>query len=391
MAGSMRERPGGSGRWELRVELAADPATGKRRQLSRVFRGSARQASTALARLVVEAGGREIAEISGTVDELFESWITAPGRGGRPRAASSSYQERRRYERHVQPSFGTSPPGRVRREDVNRLYQDLLAGGLAPTSVRRVHQLISAMYRWGQGVGRVDGNPAAHASPPGAPTPAPRAPELATVDRILAAAAQSDPELLLVVRLGAVTAARRSELVALRWSNIDLQGGSIAIEAGEVVVPGLQRRNPRRVTTSTKTGDGGVLLLDDLTIKLLNEHRQRQLDVAAGLGMVLSDGYVFAADQSTARAWHPDTLTTRVRRLCAGVAGADGVSLKSLRAFVASELEAQGSDLATAQAVLRHRSAQTTARHYRVAREARVRSATRGLGEHLGVSETPPA
>lgn len=72
-----------------------------------------------------------------------------------------------------------------------------------------------------------------------------------------------------------------------------------------------------------------------------------------------------------------------MERLRAGVPGAERVTLKSLRAFVASELEADGADLTTAQAVLRHRSSTTTARHYKAAREARVRQATRGLGERL--------
>lgn len=244
------------------------------------------------------------------------------------------------------------------------------------------------MYAWGQSVGRVDANPAEHASPPGASTPNPRAPEMATVDRILATAAAFDPELLLLVRLGAVTAARRSELVALRWSDFDLDEGLVAIEAGQVVVPGPEKGKPNRVTTSTKTGEGGVLLLDDTTIDMLRQHRRLQVEVARKLDIELPDGYVFAADETTEKAWHPDTLSARMRRLCDKVPGAAGVSLKSLRAFVASELEAQGADLTTAQAVLRHRSAQTTARHYRVAREARVRSATRGLGERLGL---PPA
>lgn len=384
MSGSMRERPEGSGRWELRVELAPDPSTGRRRQLSRVFRGSARQASTALAHLVVEAGGRDVAEVSGTVDALFAGWIDAPGRGGRPRAASSVYQETRRYERHVQPVLGSWPPGRVRREDLNRLYQSLLADGLAPTSVRRVHQLVSAMYGWGQGVGRVEDNPATHASPPGGSTPSPEAPELEVVQALLDAAAELDAELYLIIRLGAVTAARRSELVGLRWSALDLAAGTVAIEAGEVVVPSEERGQPRRVTTETKTGESGTLSLDAETVELLVAHRTRQNEAADACAATFpDDGHVFAADVVGARAWHPDTLSARMRRLADAVPEARGVTLKALRAFVASELEAEGADLTTAQAVLRHRSPQTTARHYRAARASRVREASRGLGERL--------
>jgi integrase len=390
MAGSMRERPAGSGRWELRVSLAPS-ADGKRRQLSRVVRGSARQASTALARLVVEAGGRDISEVSGTVDSLFKAWIDGPGRGGRPRAASSTYQERQRYTKHVQPVFGSWPPGRVRREDLNRLYGELLAGGLGPTSVRRVHQLISAMFSAGQAMGRVETNPAAHASPPSATPSMPAAPELAVIDDLLAEAAETDLELVLMVRLGAVTAARRSELVALRWSHFDLDAATVDIETGEVVVPGAEPLSPQRVQTETKTGESGTLSLDDASVGLLLEHRSAQKLIADELEIGWTDDrYVFAAEPDGLRPWHPDTLSARMARLRTRVPGADDVTLKSLRAFVASELEADGADLTTAQAVLRHRSSQTTAKHYRAARSVRVREATRGLGERLGRPASTP-
>lgn len=57
--------------------------------------------------------------------------------------------------------------------------------------------------------------------------------------------------------------------------------------------------------------------------------------------------------------------------------------LKYLRAYLASELAGVGLDNTTAQAVLRHRSSSTSARHYLAARDTRVRGATKGLGERL--------
>lgn len=353
--------------------------------MSRTFHGDERGARRALDRLFDAHGHRDVTEQSATVDALFDEWLAAPGRGGRPRAASSTYQERRRYERHVRPVLGKAAPNRVRTVDLNRLYDRLIAGGLSPTSVRRVHQLLSAMFSWAVSRGLADSNPAVGARPPSAPTAQPSAPELHVIDALLDAAAEVDRELLLVIRLGAVSAARRSELVALRWNHVDLDAGAVTIEAGEVVVPGAERGAPRRVTTSTKTNEAGTLSLDDETVALLVAHRERQDEAAGACGAVIpDDAYVFAATVDGSRAWHPDTFSARMERLSATVPGADDVTLKSLRAFTASELEASGADLTTAQAVLRHRSSQTTARHYRAARDARVRSATRGLGERLG-------
>ena len=167
--------------------------------------------------------------------------------------------------------------------------------------------------------------------------------------------------------------------MALRWDRFDLRAGTVRIEAGELRVPGLGV-----VTTDTKTGERATLSLDTHTLELLRKHRDEAERVAAACGIRLpADTYVFGPEPDGSRAWHPDTLSARTERLRAAVPGAERVTLKSLRAFVASELEADGADLTTAQAVLRHRSSTTTARHYKAAREARVRQATRDLGNRL--------
>ncbi len=73
----------------------------------------------------------------------------------------------------------------------------------------------------------------------------------------------------------------------------------------------------------------------------------------------------------------PDTLTPcrRLRKVVdrhGKVSGKRRITLKSLRAYVASELETLGNDAATAQAVLRHKSPLTTQRRFTDSQAARV-------------------
>lgn len=376
--GSVRQKRPGV--WEVRIPIAPDPTTRKRRQHSQLVYGDERAALNVRDALLVEHGGRDLQPASRTVTQLFEAWITSPGaKTGKPRSASSVYQERRRYLRHIEPAFGRIDPKRIRTVDVNRLYDALLRQGLSSTSVRRVHQLLSAMFSWGSSLGYATANPATGALVPSSSTPLPAAPTTDVVETLLDAAEKIDPELLLVLRLAAVTAARRSELAGLRWSHVDLGKKTVTIEVGEIHVP-----KQGRVETDTKTGFGAVLSLDDDTVELLKDHLGRQQTAMSDIGCEFRpEAYVFSADPCGSQAWHPDTLSSRVRRLTTRVPGAEGVTLKSLRAYVASELAGDGVDPTTAQAVLRHRSAATTARHYQAARETRVRSATRGLGERL--------
>ena len=72
-APGMRERSPGV--WELVVEAGRDPVTGKRRQVSRVFRGNLREAKKARAELLVEVAKGRHTGSRATLDDLFADWI----------------------------------------------------------------------------------------------------------------------------------------------------------------------------------------------------------------------------------------------------------------------------------------------------------------------------
>ena len=65
----MRERSPGV--WELFVQAGVDPVTGKRRQVSRVFRGNLRDAKKARAELLTEAEKGRHTGTAATVDQRW--------------------------------------------------------------------------------------------------------------------------------------------------------------------------------------------------------------------------------------------------------------------------------------------------------------------------------
>jgi integrase len=56
--------------------------------------------------------------------------------------------------------------------------------------------------------------------------------------RLLTATMDQDPELGLFLRLAVVLGARRSELVTLKWRDVDLDAGEVLIASGVVRVAG---------------------------------------------------------------------------------------------------------------------------------------------------------
>ena len=77
----MRERSAGV--WELIVPAGLDPVTGRRRQVSRIFRGNLRDAKQARAELLTEVSKGRHAGHCCHVEQLYADWIVELRRKGR--------------------------------------------------------------------------------------------------------------------------------------------------------------------------------------------------------------------------------------------------------------------------------------------------------------------
>ncbi|MCP3937134.1 MAG: hypothetical protein GY708_17400 [Actinomycetia bacterium] len=69
----MRERSRGV--WELIVHLGRDPLTGRRRQRSRTFRGTKREAERALRSLIASVEHGHITGTDTTLNGLLNAWL----------------------------------------------------------------------------------------------------------------------------------------------------------------------------------------------------------------------------------------------------------------------------------------------------------------------------
>jgi hypothetical protein len=88
--GSMRER--GAGRWQLRAYAGLDPITGKTLYRTRAFKGTKRQAQSALAHLVTEVDSGVVAPSAKTVAVLLDGWLTHIEYLGRSPSTLYGYQ-----------------------------------------------------------------------------------------------------------------------------------------------------------------------------------------------------------------------------------------------------------------------------------------------------------
>jgi integrase len=110
--------------------------------------------------------------------------------------------------------------------------------------------------------------------------------------RLLSVALAEDRELGLFLRLAVVLGARRGELCAVRWSDVDLDLGEVLIAGGIVRVPGESL-----VDKATKTHAKRRVAVGADTVELLRAHRLAQAKDALACGTTLAaDAYVFSHD-----------------------------------------------------------------------------------------------
>ncbi len=348
----MRPRPDrGEDAWELVVNVGNDPVSGKRKQRSRLFRGTKRNAETALAQLVAEVTDRRHGPgTDAPLSVLVERWLEMVADDLSPTTLQGYRGILRRY---IDPAIGKRPVSKITTPDLDAYYRALLAKPLAPATVRQVHAVLRRAFRQAVRWGWLSLNPAIDATPPQVRRSNHTPPSVEQVTALLAAAEKASPSMAALFRTSASTGARRGEVCGLRWSRVDLEGGSVLIESAVVEVDGSIFEK------DTKTHQSRRVALGPGTIAALRAQRSRcnELALAAGVGRAV-DPFVWSADLAGERPIAPGVVTKRFQRLAA--VHAPGAHLHDLRHFAASQLLAAGVPVKTVSGRLGHGSAAMT-------------------------------
>lgn len=306
MRGSKREKRPGV--WELRVYMGT--IDGHRYDKSRTFRGSARNADRELRKLLddVEAGRIGPRRVVGTVAEMMVRWCEDRRRDWAPRTHSENKAFVKRYITGTK--FGRMDASRVRPVDVKAFVKGLADTVGVPTA-RRAHTHLSSAFSEAVRVDELVVNPCAKVRPPKALPRVEREVSIADVVKVMSlAASKAKPgkmsPMAVLIRVALATAARRGELGALRWSDINLKTGVVKIGRALTAADG-------GVTVKgTKTGKTKLVHLDAGTVTVLAAWKRYQATEHLKVGETQSQGwYVWTRSPDGADPWHPDTISAR--------------------------------------------------------------------------------
>ena len=359
MAGSLRQRGGDA--WQLRVHAGRDPETGRKRYLERTFHGTRRQAEKALAALVAEADSTPmLTNRHATLETLLNAWLDHAALSFSPKTTSVT---KGYIEKTIVPALGSLPAAKLTSEDLDRFYRKLLTVGgpkhkYSPATVVRVHGILRRALSQGVRWGWIRENPATGATPPRVPVRNLKPPTPAEVARVFRSATETNPDLAAFIVLAASTGARRGELAALRWRDVNFEKSMLSIERGLVIA------DDQLVEQSTKTHQSRSVSLDAVTLGLLREHRTLMEGIAREHQVALSeDAFILSGSPDGSAPFRPDAFSRSFQKACRR-SGIQGMRLHDLRHYVATQLLGMGVDVRTVAGRLGHRNASTTLNVY---------------------------
>lgn len=259
---------------------------------TKTFHGTLTEARKEL-RALVRAGdtGQHVEPDKITVGEWIGQWIEAGAPGRKKEKVGQRTLER--YDEllrvHVVPKLGARPLQQLKSTEIDQLYLDMekQENGPSPRTQHHVHVVLSACMATAFRTKLLVANPMdALKQIPSVREVDEYAEEtdligegLSEAELAKLVAGFSTSSLYPVVALAAATGARRNELLALRWVDLDTDKKTVRIEWSleQTKKHGIRRKRPK-TARGRRTID-----LDHATLALLLAEKQRHLRLVAGV------------------------------------------------------------------------------------------------------------
>ncbi|WP_164704547.1 tyrosine-type recombinase/integrase [Blastococcus litoris] len=300
------------------------------------------------------------------LDAYLEDWIQ-----GQRLSPSTVASYRKNIRLHIDPHLGSGQVARLTGPMVDIWMRKLESsgradgtGGLSARTVRYVFTILRSALSDAVKHGRFPANPTDRSTPP-SPSEA-RPPEMQAwtaveLGRFLRWAAAYDRDAAMGWRLLAATGMRRGEALALRWRDIDLDAGRLAVRRSLGVIK-TKGAGQQLVEGPTKTGQSRVVDLDAGTVAALRAYRTARNEVA---GDLIRDGaLLFSNLDGSPR--HPERFSRQFvahlsrARQALGCEQLPAIRLHDLRHTHASLLLADGVPVKVVSERLGHANATIT-------------------------------
>lgn len=220
--------------------------------------------------------GMLVASKDQTLKEYLENWLEHVHR---PTLRISSYVKYRKVmDSYIIPALGKISLQKLTPQQVQALYAQKLKDGLKPRTVKSIHGLLHKALDDAVKWNLVSRNVCDIVSQPRAPRREPQLLSLSQAQILLDYVKQSRLEAFLVLAI--TTGMRRGEILALRWSDVDLIEGHLQVKRTVDYIA-----HYGFVETEAKTERGRrKIMLAPFVVEMLNAHRSNQMEERYKMG-----------------------------------------------------------------------------------------------------------
>ena len=352
--GSLRKRS--DGRWEGRYTVGRDEATGKlmyKNVLARTQAECKAKLREAMRNIPPETPAPDkqpsrehTAPVSQfTTEEWLRTWFELYSK---PNLRETTQEQYTNFlEKHLIPNIGNIPLDKLTSLRLQKLYQDLRTSGrvvqnnvecsgLSPKTVRSIHMVLHSALKQAVKEGLIKKNPTDGCNPPKLERKEMKVIQPEQIGAYLQAAANRNVLPMFYLEL---TSGLRRELLALLWTDLDLEKKSISVcksvrgSQGELKVSAPKTRHSIR-----------TVVIPRQTVDLLIQEHELHPD----------NPYMFPSPV-TGTMYHPDAAG-RIHRKLLREAGIEPVRFHDLRHTFATLALQNGVDIKTLSGMLGHYS-----------------------------------
>ena len=284
--------------------------------------------------------------------DYLDQWLRNSSRKQRPKTA-----EHHEYIvcLHVKPKLGYIPLAELRPMDIQSLYNEKMDTGLSSQTVIHIHRTIHQALREAVDSDLLIRNVAERVKPPRLVKPELRSLTVEEVHTLLSAAKGIGYHL--PIHLAIYTGVRRSELLGLRWSDIDLSKGELSVKKTVVVSRGQIIIGDPKTKSSMRT-----ISMDSKNVELVRTHQERlRTAPCARPDTLLSQSRICV--RTDGQPMKPGGLSKGYKRI-AQKCGISGVRFRDLRHTHATMLLDTGVGIHIVCARMGHSSVQVTIDNY---------------------------
>lgn len=355
MRGHITKR--GKDSYTIVFELGRDPSTGKRKQQWVSVKGTKKEAEKRLSELLNQLdNGVYMKPGKTTIAEFLEKWIRDYSWANLAPRTAEGYEHIIR--RHIIPSLGKMVLTQLKPEHIQRYYSNKLTSGrhdgegLSPRTVRHHHMCLHTALQSAMKWGLLARNPVDAVDPPRCQRAEIQILNEDEINTLLEAAKSTLYYPLFYTAL--FTGMRRSELLALRWCDVDLLLCTVSVSRTlHLLNKGCVTIRPTKTAKSRRQ-----VALSPSNALILREHRENQETLRILSGTTLKEGdFVFS--QLDGKPLLPNTVTHNWIKLVRRI-GLQGIRLHDARHSHASLLLKQGVHPKIVQERLGHASIQVT-------------------------------